>query len=130
MVDYGLISVIPTVVVLVISLAPRRVFESLFLGGIAGCIILSKQNILQDWLNAIYSVLADSTFDRIMLVTVLFGDFVVLMKESGGISQFSYFALRDIKTQKGSLMVTWILGVLIFIDDYLNILASEPLCQQ
>jgi Na+/H+ antiporter NhaC len=120
--DYGIVSLVPVIVVLIVALITRKVFEPLFLGSVVGFIILSKQLFVQEWLNAIYAVLADPTFGWIVMVTALFGGLVLLIEKSGGAEKFSDFASNYVKSRKGSLIMTWLLGIVVFIDDYLNTL--------
>jgi Na+/H+ antiporter NhaC len=121
--DFGIFSLIPVLTVLIIALLTKKVFEPLLLGGFLGFIILAKEKVVSEWLNAIYAVLSDPTFQWIVLVTALFGAFVMLLEKSGGAAKFSSFASKYVHSRRGSLLMTWVLGLLVFIDDYLNTLA-------
>ena len=59
----------------------------------------------------------------------LFGSLIALLEKSGG-ALGSRFAVKITKTRKISLIVTWILGIIVFIDDYLNALAVGSVMRQ
>ncbi|MFP3427400.1 sodium:proton antiporter, partial [Pseudoalteromonas sp. SIMBA_162] len=54
----------------------------------------------------------------------LMGGFIAMMEKSGCTLSFSNMIGRLLKTRRQSLIGTVILGILIFIDDYLNALAT------
>lgn len=64
----------------------------------------------------------DSTIGWIILVCGLFGSLIHLLVKSGGAIAFATYLLRYIKNRKSALIITWLLGLSIFIDDYLNAL--------
>ena len=58
----------------------------------------------------------------ILIFLVVLGIMVVLMNKAGGSAAYGEWAKKTIKTRKGALLSTFVLGVLIFIDDYFNCL--------
>ena len=58
----------------------------------------------------------------VILVCGLYGSLIGLMIRSGGTFKFGDWALERIKTQRGALMGAWVLGLAIFLDDYLSAL--------
>jgi tetracycline resistance efflux pump len=118
---YGLISCIPIVVLLVSVLWTRRIFECILVSiFIALFISEGITGILWTFIDLIYTMLADETYSWILLMLLLFGGLIKLLEESGGTFGFGVFATKYIKSEKSSLLATFILGILIFIDDYLN----------
>ncbi|MDR2356384.1 MAG: sodium:proton antiporter, partial [Clostridiales Family XIII bacterium] len=124
--DYGIVSLIPILFVCVVAVLTKRVLEPLLLGGFLGFVIAAKQSFLYEWLNALYAVLANPDVQFILLIPVLFGIFTVLLQQSGSAGRFVVFAERYAKSSKSSLIATWIFGVIIFIDDYLNTMIVGP----
>ena len=53
---------------------------------------------------------------------MILGAMVVLVNKAGGSKAFGRWAQKNIKTKVGAAIATFILGVLIFIDDYFNCL--------
>ena len=120
---FGALSLIPALVVIVTALLTRRTLEPLLLGSIVGFIILEGTGFFYAWLDAVYVVMMDATTAWVILVCGLFGSLVALLEKSGGAKGFSSLASKYLKSRKSSLIGTWILGIIVFIDDYLNALA-------
>ena len=119
-VDFGLLTLVPPIVVIVFALITRRVFEALIIGAALGYVMAYKTAFLTAFVNGLLGVIAD---DMWMFVTLgLFGSFVFLLQKSKGTYGFANIVLKFADTRKKSLMVSWVLGILIFMDDYLNIL--------
>ena len=66
--------------------------------------------------------MGDPTIGWIILVCGLFGSLIELLIRAGGAVAFGQFLARFVNSKRSSLFVTWILGLIIFIDDYLNAL--------
>ena len=120
---YGALSLIPAAVVIVTALWTRRTLEPLLLGSIVGYIIVAGKGFFYAWLDAVYTVMMGATTAWVILVCGLFGSLVALLEKSGGAMGFTAIASKVIKNRKAALAGTWILGIIVFIDDYLNALA-------
>ncbi|HHX86929.1 MAG TPA: sodium:proton antiporter [Firmicutes bacterium] len=120
---YGVVSLIPALSVIIIAIISRRTFESLLFGAIIGFIILEKWNFFPAFLDAVYKVFSESGTAWLILVCGLFGSLIALVERSGGAKGFSALALKFTKSRKASMFYTWVLGIVIFADDYLNALA-------
>jgi len=119
---YGIISLIPAFSVLVLALITKRTFEALVGGTLIGFLILKKEAFFGAFVTSSLNVMADGTIGWIILVCGLFGSLIALLVKSGGAIAFGNFLIRFVKTRKAALMTTWALGLVIFIDDYLNAL--------
>ena len=75
--------------------------------------------VIQDGLIA---NLADSYNVGILVFLVVLGVIVVLMNKAGGSRAYGEWAAAHIKSRKGAALSTFLLGVLIFVDDYFNCL--------
>jgi tetracycline resistance efflux pump len=120
---YGLISLIPVLMVVLLAFVTRRTFEPLLIGSIVGFILLEGGGFFPAWMDAVYVVMMDGVTVWIILVCGLFGSLIKLLEKSGGALGFSDMATKNTKSRNASLMVTWILGIIIFVDDYLNALS-------
>lgn len=58
----------------------------------------------------------------IFMFLILLGTMVALMNKAGGSAAFGEWAKKHVKTRAGALLSTFLLGVLIFVDDYFNCL--------
>ena len=123
---YGIISIIPILVIIVSALITKRTMESILFGAIVGFIILAGGNPLdtfEGFLDALYVVMTDEDCVWVFLVVVLFGSLIALMEQAGGVFGFSRLTEKLIKGRKSSLIGTWVLGIIVYVDDYLNCLA-------
>ncbi|MEH6589842.1 MAG: Na+/H+ antiporter NhaC family protein [Halioglobus sp.] len=118
--DYGAISLIPTVVVLALAIWSHRTIESVIAGAIVAFIITSQGNFLSALSEAALTVMQDENTGWVLLVCGLYGSFIALLVKGGGAQAFGDLVIRYVKSKKGSLMWTWALGLVIFLDDYLN----------
>lgn len=116
------LSLIPPAVVLVLAIWLRRPILSLILGAAAGLALLDPTSILDGFANSSLKVMADETIGWLILVCGTFGALIALLVRTGGAAAFGRNAIRLAKGPKSSLFMTFTLGVVIFIDDYLNAL--------
>ncbi|MBR9727586.1 Na+/H+ antiporter NhaC family protein [Shewanella intestini] len=116
------ISLIPPVVVLVLAVTLRRPILSLIIGALVGLLLISPTKVLFAFSEISLKVMADETIGWLILVCGTFGALIALLVRTGGAFAFGQLALKVAKGPKSSLLMTYLLGVAIFIDDYLNAL--------
>ena len=121
-------SLLPPIVAIVLALISKEVYSSLFLGCLVGALLYTQ---FSPWDTAvalvgadygIISVLADTYNMGIIVFLVVLGIMVDLMNKGGGSEAFGRWATHSVKTRAGAQLMTMLLGVLIFIDDYFNCL--------
>ena len=117
-------ALIPPVVAIVLALITKEAFSSLFIGILVGALfqcnfapVATLDTIIND---GFVAAIADSA--GIFLFLVLLGIVVALINASGGSAAFGRWAEKNIKTRVGAILATFVLGVLIFVDDYFNCL--------
>jgi Na+/H+ antiporter NhaC len=115
---YGIISLLPVLLVIVTALITKRTLECLIVGSMVGYVILEGTNFLGAWVNSAMTVFGESAW--YILVFGVFDVIIALLEKSGGAQGISQLGTKFAKTRAMSLVATWILGILIFIDDYLN----------
>lgn len=123
---YGFITVLPLLLMLVLVIATKRIFESMIIPIIIVFILKDGSNFVFGFIDSIYEVLADETYPWILLMLTLFGAFIALLINSGGTRGFKKLAEKSITSQRSSLIFTWFLGLILFIDDYINNLGIGP----
>ena len=69
-----------------------------------------------------FKVATDRDHEWVFMVCALFGSLIALLGASHGTLGFSKWLGRLCRGPKSTLLVTWIMGILIFVDDYLNIM--------
>ena len=121
-------SLLPPIVAIVLALISKEVYSSLFLGCLVGALLYAQfapWDTIVALVGADYgivSVLADSGNMGIIVFLVTLGIMVDLMNKGGGSEAFGRWASKTVKTRCAAQLLTMLLGVLIFIDDYFNCL--------
>ncbi len=116
------LSLIPPIVVLVVAIWLRRPIFALVVGSIAGLLLYSPTQSLTTFADTALAVMQDETIGWLILVCGGFGALIGLLVHTGGAFAFGRKAMRLARTRKSSLVMTFLLGVVIFVDDYLNAL--------
>ena len=122
-------SLLPPIVAIGLALMTKEVYSSLFVGILTGGLLYSitEHNGFSGMFNAvvkdgIIANIADSYNVGILLFLVVLGTIVVLMNKAGGSRAYGEWASKHIKTRSGACLSTFLLGVMIFVDDYFNCL--------
>ncbi len=123
MTDFGFLSLIPTITVLLLAIVSHRTVESLIAGVIVGLLIIDPTNVVTDLSVTALEVLGDETVKWVILVCGLLGSLIAILAKSGAAAVFGEVFSKFVDTKKKSMLATAVLGVAIFIDDYLNTLA-------
>ncbi|MGB6925879.1 Na+/H+ antiporter NhaC family protein [Psychrobacter sp.] len=121
--SWGALSLLPTLLVLVTAIVSRRPFESMIAGCVAGLVMLNPFDLVSPFADNMSMVLGNETIIWIVLVCGLMGGLIQLLEISGCLDGFSEWLQKIIKSRRQSLLATFALGVVVFIDDYLNCLA-------
>jgi Na+/H+ antiporter NhaC len=122
-------SLLPPIVAIGLALMTKEVYSSLFVGILTGGLLYSitEHSGFSGMFNAvvkdgIIANIADSYNVGILLFLVVLGTIVVLMNKAGGSRAYGEWASKHIKTRSGACLSTFLLGVMIFVDDYFNCL--------
>ena len=114
----------PPLLAIALALITKEVYSSLFIGIVLGGLLVSNlqpvaalDSLLGDGIMAAISDTAG-----IFIFLVILGTIVALVNKAGGSEAFGRWAEVHIKSRTGAMFATFILGVLIFIDDYFNCL--------
>ncbi len=118
--NYGVYAFVPTFVVITMALITHRTLEALLAGTLTGFLILSPTTAIQSMASTGLEVMQNPTMGWIILVCGLLGSLIGLLQYARGTEAFSVAAGRYLKGRRGALLASSGLGVLIFIDDYLN----------
>uniref|UniRef100_A0A486XSQ9 Na+/H+ antiporter n=1 Tax=Rheinheimera sp. BAL341 TaxID=1708203 RepID=A0A486XSQ9_9GAMM len=116
------ISLIPPLVVLAIAIWLKRPILALVMGAIAGLLLLSPKDTLFSLGETSVRVMQDETIGWLILVCGGFGALIALLIHTGGAFAFGRLAQKYANGRKPSLFMAYFLGLIIFIDDYLNAL--------
>ena len=120
--EYGALTLIPIVFIIVMAVVTRKSFESLLAGSVIACIIMHGTGFFLPWVDMLMEALSDPENQWVILVCGLFGSLIALLRESKGTGGFIRIGERLCRTERGALLGTFVMGVVIFVDDYLNML--------
>ena len=120
--DYGFISCLPIIVLIVGALLTKRIMEMLLLATFTGVIILYKGSFLQGFVDVLYETFSSWSLQFVFIILFTFGGLIKLFQTSGAISGFGDILSKYASGPKKPLLLAWILGILMFVDDFLNVL--------
>lgn len=133
---FGILTLIPPLVAIILAFITKNVVISLFIGILSGGFIinLTGYNIFVaiakaflDFIDrALYS-LADPWNAGIILQVLVIGGVINLVAKMGGAKAIAEALAKRAKTARGAQIITWILGILVFFDDYANALIVGPI---
>lgn len=119
--SYGLIAVLIVVVIVIGAIATKKCEPFLIAGSLLGALILYRQNFITEWVATLEGVMSDEAY--LILVCGLFGSLIALLTASKGHFGFAKIVSKICNSERKTLFTTFVLGVIIFIDDYLNVLS-------
>lgn len=129
-INFGWLSILPPLLAIVLAFATKQVLISLFLGIFVGAMMLNNWNPFYGFLRTLdkYLVgsLADSWNASIIIFLLAIGGMVGVVNKMGGTVAIAEALGKKIKSPKTAQLYTWLLGVLVFFDDYANTLIVGP----
>ncbi|WP_010477219.1 Na+/H+ antiporter NhaC family protein [Thermococcus zilligii] len=121
--DFGVLSLLPPLVAIILAVWTKRVLFALFAGVWIGGVMASGWDIvggtIQTWSWVVGNV-TDSWNATILVFDLLIGAGVGLIYKSGGVHAVARVLSRRVKSSRGSSVLGWLMGVLVFFDDYTN----------
>lgn len=120
--NYGLLTLLPAILVIVIAIMTKRTTEPLMIGCLTSYIIIYGIRFVTPMMEAFFDVVTD--YDNVWLILVcgLFGSLIALLNASNGTKAIARAIGKICKSGKSTLFMSWILGIVIFVDDYMNIM--------
>jgi len=121
MAEFGALSLVPPLLAIGLAIATRKAVLSLFLGVWSGGVIFTGGLGLRQTFEWIAASVGDSTFHaQIVIFTLLLGSAVAMIWRLGGSHAFRNWAIERLDTRRKVGAATWLLGLLLFFDDYAN----------
>lgn len=117
-------SLFPPVIAIGLALLTKEVYSSLFIGILVGGLLATKFNTIHTVGTIVNDgfISAVSGSAGIFIFLVILGIIVALLNKAGGSQAFGRWAAAHVKSKFGAMLVTFLFGILIFIDDYFNCL--------
>lgn len=135
---YGWLSLLPPVVAIGLAIVTRHAVISLLVGVFCGALITTGGNFFLATYDVfevhLWPTIIDPSKLRIFSFTLLMGGLVALVIRSGGMQGLVQLIAPLAKSRRGGQLTTWLMGMLIFFDDYANSLllgnTFRPVCDR
>ncbi len=133
---YGMLTLIPPVAAIVLAFITKDVILSLFLGVLSGTFLIGMvdQNIaasalfaFTDLCSRMVKSMADTWNAGILLQVMCIGGLIALVTKSGGTKALALWLSKHADTPVLGQIYTWLMGIVIFFDDYANALIVGPI---
>lgn len=127
---FGIWSLIPPILAILLAFLTRQVILSLFLGVFSGVLMIYGGNVFTAFLRTLdqylLGSLADSWNAAIIFFTLSIGGMAGIIAKSGGTKAVAQWLAKKAKTPRAAQLSTFFAGVFIFFDDYANTLIVGP----
>lgn len=134
------LSLIPSLLAISLALYSKNVILSLFSGVVLGVLFLNDFALVDSFM-AIYllfsALMQVDWILKTLAFVILAGSIMALIEKSGGVGGFVHFVLNKhslVKSERSALMLSYILGIVIFIETSITALVSgavgKPLCDK
>jgi Na+/H+ antiporter NhaC len=119
------IVLLPVLCILAVAIATKRSLFAMLCGLLVASVILcgSVKAFPGTLFGYLYGAMSNETLQWLILVVALFGILIMLLQRSGAVLEFGVWASHLLKTKRSVMLGTFVLGIIVFIDDYLNNLA-------
>jgi len=121
--ELGAFSLIPAVFLIIYIFITRRILEALTLASLMGFLMVSQSledSVLDVFSESILNVMMSEDIAWLFIVCGLMGSIITLIERAGGAIAFGNWVAKTAKSRKPALIWTWVLGLILFVDDYLN----------
>ncbi len=126
-------SILPPLIAILFALVFREVFSALFAGLLVGTTILhlyAGSNFFMALFQGVFTIadtyILEALLDRghlsIIIFSMFIGGMVKVITQNGGMKGVVNLLSRYAGSAKSGQFITWLMGVIIFFDDYANTL--------
>ncbi|MCK7487461.1 MAG: hypothetical protein MZU97_19600 [Bacillus subtilis] len=132
------LALLPALVMITLVILTRKVLLSLGVGVVLAAFIYSSFNPIDAVVyiaNSFWGIISDfGWYMPILGFVVIIGGITSVITLIGGVNAFAKWAVEKIKSPIAAQVMTWILGIIIMIDDYFNALVigevTKPITDQ
>ena len=135
-VRFGILTLLPPLIAIALAFITKETVLSLFVGVFVGEFMLcvNDLNIVSTIVNAflnlgsqVISCMADPWNAGIILQCLLIGGIIQLVTKMGGAKALADAFAKRANTPRKAQLLTWLLGLCVFFDDYANSLIVGPI---
>ncbi|GIW48751.1 MAG: sodium:proton antiporter [Caloramator sp.] len=132
----GFLTLLPPLVAILLAFRTKNVLLSLFVGVLTGTFLLSLGShgfILSFFyaflglVDKILASLSDTWNAGVILQCLAIGGLIAVVSKMGGAKAIAESLSKRAKSAKSAQLITWLLGILVFFDDYANSLIVGPI---
>ena len=117
-------SILPPLLAISLALLFRHVLVALVLGVWLGAFLLSGLSPMASFARLLDTHIVNAISDRghasILVFSLLLGGMLGLMTQSGGAKGLASWVSTDATSRRRAQLTTWLLGLVVFFDDYAN----------
>jgi len=107
--SYGVLSILPVILILFTAIKTRKALEGIFAGIVAGLLLLDPSSVFSRLGEISTKVMMDETIAWIILVCGMMGGLINMLERGGSVLSFGDFLAGRIKTKRGTLLTTCLL---------------------
>ena len=128
--EYGILSILPSLIAIILAVITRQVFISLFAGIYIGKLVVldwAFAKALNSSLDLVINVFSNGWMTKTIIFSFLVGSILALIQTSGGVAGLVYYLTekkKTIKNRKGVMLLAYIIGVSLFIESTISCLVS------
>ena len=123
---FGVLSLLPPLVTILLAIVTRQILPSLLAGVFVGALILARGNplaaVAEGLEGHLWTSLADSDHLRVFVFTLLMGAMIGVLRYGGGMESLVDLLTPLARDRRRGQLSVWLLGLLVFFDDYANCL--------
>lgn len=127
---YGVLSLLTPFIAIVLSFITKQVVLSLATAVFVGATIINSGNLFTGFLRMcdtyFVGTVADSWNASLMLFILAVGGMIAVMSRMGGMQAMAVAMAKKAQGSKNVLVMTWVLGIIIFFEDIANSLIVGP----
>ena len=135
---YGWLSILPPIAAIALAIVTRKAFLSLVVGIFVGALITTRGNpLLAAYDTAeihLWSTFIEPEKLRVFSFTLLMGAMIGVICRNGGMHGLIRLITPLASSRRRGQLTTWLLGLMIFFDDYANTMllggALRPVCDR
>ncbi len=120
---FGALALLPVAAILLVAVFTRRTLFAMVTGTVVGAIILGGWAFFDSWIEYFGKSMSNETLHWLVMVVVLFGILIVLLEKSNAVRDFAAWTEHFVNSRRKSLVLSFVLTIVLFIDDYLSSLA-------
>ncbi|MBR3756496.1 MAG: Na+/H+ antiporter NhaC family protein, partial [Firmicutes bacterium] len=129
-VNYGVLSLVTPIIAIVLSFITKQVVLSLATAVFVGATIVNNGNPFEGFLRTcdtfFVNTVTDSWNATLMLFILAVGGMIAVMSKMGGMQAMALAMAKRAKNGKNVMLMTWVLGLIIFFEDIANSLVVGP----